>query len=158
MQKTKKSKKSINLNLRFEIHYADINASIDNEMYTDEEIKQIHYIVANGSKHIYIDKTYVDFKDTPYSKIFLTENGWKHICNLVLKTDFGKNCTKKQNKELIESYSLMSLCYMYLLLEDYGFDCAGIYLEHTDKSKFMVRIFEDDLSDNYAGKWQSWKQ
>ena len=95
MQKTKKSKKSINLNLRFEIHYADINASVDNEMYTDEEIKQIHYIVANGSKHIYIDKTYVDFKDTPYSKIFLTENGWKHMCNLVLKTDFGKNCTKK---------------------------------------------------------------
>lgn len=156
-KKTKKvQEKPIDLNLRFEIHYADIDVEVDHEMYSDEEFEKIKNIVSICSKHICIDKTYVDLEDSPYEKVFLTEKGWKHMCKLMAKTDFGKKCTKKQNEELLENYSLMSLCYMYLVLEDYGYDCAGIYLEHKNQSKFMVQILEDNLSDNYTGKWQSW--
>ena len=155
-RRTKRNEKSFTTDLIFEIHYVDIDVEVDHEMYDDEEFQKIKYIIGVCSKHIYIDKTYVELENSLYEKVFLTEKGWMHLCEMMAKTRFGSKCTKRQNDELIENYSLMALCYMYMILEDYGYDCAGIYLEHKDKSKSMAHILEDHLSDNYNGKWQSW--
>lgn len=155
-RRIKRNKKSFLTDLQFEIHYVDVDVEVDHEMYTDEEFQKIKHIIDTCSKHIYIDKTYVEFEDSLYEKVFLTEKGWMRMCELMAKTQFGNKCTKKQNDELIENYSLMALCYLYMILKDYGYDCAGIYLEHKDKSTFMVQSFENHIIDNYTGKWQTW--
>ena len=46
----------------------------------------------------------------------------------------------------------------YMLLDGFtnGDDLSKV--QNAAKKIAGVRIFEDDLSDNYTGKWQSWKQ
>lgn len=143
--------------LKFMFSYADIEVIIDTDMYSDEDQLRINNIIKCCSKNIEIDKTYVDFKNTLYEKTFMTEKGWKCFCKLVRKTQFGNKCTKSQHLALQENYELMILCYLYQLLEDYGYDCAGVCLQIKGDSHFMVQIFNDcSTPAKYLGKWQSW--
>ena len=111
------------------------------------------------SKHIYIDKTYVDFEGTKYKKTFLREDGWKELCDLVFKTKFGNKCKKDDNDRMLEAYSSIIVCYLYQALSDLGFDVKNIHLEIADQSRFMVEFHKDVCEEwkTYVGPWQSWK-
>ena len=53
---------------------------------------------------IYIDKTYVEFKENKHKDTFMYEDGWKQLCRLVLRTHFGNKATKEQDQQLREAY------------------------------------------------------
>lgn len=59
------------------------------------------------SREIVIDKTYVDYKGTKYEKTFMYEDGWNSLCELVMKTKFGKKATRDEDARLRESYKAM---------------------------------------------------
>ena len=52
----------------------------------------------------------------------------------------------------------MICCYLYQVLEDYGFDTKDVLLEIKDKSKFIIEIQEDTYKEwnRYCGDWRQW--
>lgn len=54
-----------------------------------------------------------------------------------------------------EAFTLMILCYVYLFLENLGYDNNDIVLELAPTGKFMVEYEIDNIKEwkHYPGKW-----
>lgn len=151
------AKKSETRDLIFTFKYAKVEVDVDPDVYSDEDLVLIQQQVDMLSKEINVDKTYVDYKGTKYEKTFMYEDGWKQLCKLAEKTKYGKNATKAQNEKLADSYRAMIIQYVFLALEDLGYDTSAICLRIVPKTSFMVEIYADNIKhDNYPGKWQTW--
>lgn len=155
-RKSRKSSK-IASDLLLVFKHAQLKVSVDPEEYDKETEERLSRIVNCAADEIYIDKTYVDFKGTKYEKTFLTEDGWKNLKDLVEKTKYGRNATVEDSKLLKECYKAIVSQYSYQLLLDLGYDIQSIDVEVLDEFPFMVEFREDNVVDNYAGKWQTWK-
>lgn len=59
-----------------------------------------------------------------------------------------------------EAFTLMILCYVYLFLENLGYESNDIILELAPTGKFMVEYEVDNIKEwkRYPGKWQTWEQ
>ena len=115
--------------------HAQIVCDCNPDQYGKEKAQQIH---------------------SKYEKTFVTEQGWKDLCQILQRTSYGKKATKEDNDLLHEMYKLMILQYLYQCLEDLGYHIEDIHLEIANGSRFMVEILEDTTTDNYPGKWQTW--
>lgn len=155
----RKSKKSSTIvsDLLLVFKNAQLKVSVNPEEYDKETEEKLSRIVNRAADEIYIDRTYVDFKGTKYEKTFLTEDGWKNLKDLVEKTKYGRNATVEDSKLLKECYKAIVSQYSYQLLSDLGYDVQSIDVEVLDEFPFMVEFREDNVVDNYAGKWQTWK-
>jgi len=154
----KKQKHSI-IDIEIVIKYANVHASISEDVYDKDDIKTIKDAINVFSREIIIDKTYVAFNDSKYNNTFLAEEGWKTFCELLNKTNCGKNATTEEHDTIQTVYYLMIISYVYLCLSTIGYSSDGIYLEIPQKSLFMVEVRPDTYNEysRYPGKWQSWK-
>lgn len=154
MSKRKHTKYS---DLIFTFKFACVDFVVNDEIYSANDCKQIRQILSTLTREITIDKSYVDFKDNKYDKVFITEDGWNALCKLTIDTK--RKATQKQNDLKIESYAMIILSYLYQALEDFGYDTDEIYLEVVEDRYFMVEFEYDKTSawKSYPGKWQSWK-
>lgn len=155
-RKSKKSSKIVS-DLLLVFKHAQLKVSVNPEEYDKETKEKLSRIVNRAADEIYIDRTYVDFKGTKYEKTFLTEDGWKNLKDLVEKTKYGRNATVEDSKLLKECYKAIVSQYSYQLLSDLGYDVQNIDVEVLDEFPFMVEFRKDNVVDNYAGKWQTWK-
>lgn len=136
--------------------HAQIVCDCNPDQYGKEKAQQIQQAVQQLARQICIDRTYSEYPDSKYEKTFVTEQGWKDLCQTLQRTSYGKKATKEDNDLLHEMYKLMILQYLYQCLEDLGYHIEDIHLEIANKSRFMVEILEDTTTDSYPGKWQTW--
>lgn len=161
MRNYKKKNKESNTapkDLVFVFRYVNFIVDFDDDVVSKEMQEEISSIVSQASNEIWIDKTYVDFKDTNYEKTFITEKGWNNLCRYLHNTEYGKKADNETHAYIQEAYALMIVCYMYQFLEDLGYDQEGIFLKIKDGTMFMIQIFIDKFfQQKYPGKWQTWK-
>lgn len=153
-----KTSNIIDTDIEITIKYAKVKVHVADELFDENEIKEIEFAVSSFSREIKIDKTYVAFDDSKYEKHFLTEHGWKKLCKLLKKTKFGHKATTEENEIIQTAYYLMIISYIYMCLKDIGYDSDGIYLEIPEKSIYMVEVYKDTYNEysRYPGKWQTW--
>lgn len=84
-------------NMLFTFKYASPNVLPDARFFSEDESSKLEEAIKLASKEICIDKTYVEFSGTKYEKTFITEDGWKGLCEILDLTDFGKDVDKKLN-------------------------------------------------------------
>lgn len=147
-----------NIDLLYIFRYCHIKVACSMG-YNLEECKQIQNIVNQLSKKIIIDKSYVDYKGTKYTKTFITESGWNVLKNLVLKTKLTKNCSKYQHHVIQTSYELLIISYIYQCLQDLSYNILQISLSIENNASMMSEVQFDTIKSwkNYPGKWQLWK-
>ena len=135
-----------------------IDCRLDFDMFSQQERQDILNILRIMSREISIDKSYVQYKGTKYTKTFISESGWVELCSLLSQTHLGKKTTKHQMLELTESYIAMAICYLYQIFEDFGYDTSEIFLEFRDGSYFNTEIVEDKIREweKYPGDWRTW--
>ena len=135
-----------------------IDCRLDFDEFSETDRIEILDILKTMSKEISIDRSYVDYTGTKYTKTFISESGWNELCDILSKTQLGKRTTRRQALELTESYIAMAICYLYQIFEDFGYDTTGMSLEFRDRSYFDIDIKEDNIREweNYPGDWRTW--
>lgn len=143
--------------LIFTFEYICINFEVNEDVYDEDDKKEIKNILKCITKKIIIDKSYVEFKENKHCDTFITENGWNKLCKLVIDTK--KKCTKSQNEEKNAAYIMLFLSYIYLFFENLGYDTESLYFEPAGDTYFMVSFEKDTINEwkYYPGKWQTWK-
>lgn len=139
----------------FTFGHPDVKCTMDSQTYSEKDRKDFHGYLASATREICIDKTYVDFKGTRYKKTFMSEEGWNKLCEFIKDTG-GKNLTRTQRAELVDTYRIMIACYLYQLFHDLGYDERGLYIEIG--KKFSVKVEEDTVREweRYPGDWRTW--
>ena len=152
-----KLKQPDNVDLLFTFKYVCIACHVHDSV-PEEEQEEIKNAVKHLSREMWIDKSYVEFKENKHEDTFMLEDGWNELCALVIQTKCGQNATKQQNAMMQESFNLMILCYAYLFLENLGYDTDDIVLEIAPNGKYMIEYEEDTIQEwkHYPGKWQTW--
>lgn len=140
--------------------YPCVECELDASMYNKNDEKDVLYILNELTNEIKIDKTYVDFKGTKFSKTFISEAGWDRLCDTLRETGFGRRISVKKNNDLYEAYGLIILCYLYQCFSDLGYNVDGMQLFMRKYGKFTVE-YSVDTSDEwrrYPGRWQDWPE
>ncbi len=142
----------------FEFKYCNFDVTFEEGQYTEKEQKEIKDLVFEIGNHIFIDKSYVDFKGSKYEKTFMREQGWNELCALLQKTKLGKYATKVENSTLMICYTMMIQCYVYIFLDDLGIDVNNLCVELAENTGFLTHVEEDTSKawEKYPGKWQTW--
>ena len=144
--------------LEFIIIGAKFNVEFEDGFFDeDEKHEMIEYIDAI-SKKIFIDRSYVECKGNNRKSVFMLEDGWNSLRDMLIDTDYGKYLHLKNHETLIEALSVMANCYLY--------ECISLKTEHISHisisikpEPFDVIICKDRSNDwkNYKGEWQNWK-
>ena len=160
-----KQKKNKNIpNLIFTFNYCDIEIIYNDEIYDLEQFNNIKFLINHMSKEIIIDKSYVEFKENKHEKVFIPEDGWNKLCELVYDQKFSKKIKNKNSKNTIDQelqliYKLLIKNYLYLVLDEFEYDINNIILLIKPNSYFIVKTEIDTIEawKYYPGKWQTWK-
>ena len=130
--------------------------------FDEHETKEILDIVENLSHEMFIDKSYVECSENLRKSTFMLKSGWESLCNIMLKTNFGKNMHPKTQESVVDAFSTIACCYIY--------ECLSCYSHIKDKIShvticvdqncdFEVVVCIDKSNDwkKYLGKWQQWE-
>ena len=111
-------KKTVKKNKDFIFNFYNIKLDIfiDPTVYSESDIEYITYIVSILSRDIYIDKTYVLYENTKYTKTFMYEYGWNELCEIIQINKNRKKITKYENELLYGIYEQMIAQYILLCL------------------------------------------
>lgn len=156
-------KKTVKKNKDFIFNFYNIKLDIfiDPTVYSESDIEYITYIVSILSRDIYIDKTYVLYENTKYTKTFMYEYGWNELCEIIQINKNRKKITKYENELLYGIYEQMIAQYILLCLScDFDYDVSCIDIKIQPKTKINMRCIPDTYCEweKYPGKWQTWQQ
>ena len=129
------------------------------DVFTDEEKKELTYFIDNISKAIYIDKSYVECKDNKRKSVFMVESGWNSLRDVILDTKFCKYIYGNTNEVLIDAFATMGRCYVYECLSSKTKKFTSINVTVKEDCEFEVIICKDVSNDykRYLGRWQDWE-
>lgn len=144
--------------LMFVFSFACVEVDVNPDVYSKKDKKKLFQMANELANKIYIDKTYVEFKENKHKDTFMYEDGWKQLCRLVLTTHFGNKATKEQDEQLREAYQTMICIYVSNCLKLFGYDDEHFSIEIAAGSKFQVEVYYDTVQEwkYYPGKWQTW--
>ena len=144
--------------LIYTFRYCKVDVEFEENTFDEKAKEKIRYAIKQLSKHIVIDKTYVDFAGTKFEKTFIREEGWNNLNSLVMKTKYGKICSNATYQSLLLAYSTLIVSYLYSCLVDLGYDISSITLNMTPETTFMIEAEVDTIHawKDYFGKWQIW--
>lgn len=156
--KIKLNQQSSNDDLLLEFSNIQFFVIANPDTYDDNAVSQIEKIVDVMSKHIYIDKSYVDFPENKHCDVFLELDGWQNMCKLIKKTKYGKISSNSADEILHETFKLIVVAYMYSVLEKFNYNIEDIQLDIVNGSGLDVRYYEDKIQEwkHYLGPWQEW--
>lgn len=141
-------------------HFIDPKVEIELEegFFDDDSEKEVVDLINNLKKSIWIDKTYVGFETSKYSDVFLTVEGWEHLCELLAISVFGKFLPDAAQEQIAEAYSIMIMCYLYGELIKRGWDHEHIKISPNMSEEIDAEIYLDstpnDSWKDYTGTWQ----
>lgn len=145
-------------------HFKDpaLEVVLEDGFFDEDDEKEIISLVNSLKESIWIDRTYAEFKGTNYSDVFLTEDGWKSLCKMLFISKFGKNLHPKNQEQVVESYIIMIICYIYSMLEKYGWGPEHIMLKLAENQDIEADIYIDLIPKavwkSYRGPWQDWEE
>jgi len=136
-----------------------VDCSLNPDVYGEDEKQKALLILRELTKEIWIDKTYVEFKGTKFEKTFLLEEGWNALRDLVVDTDFGQKCTKRQRGMMDRTFRSMLPGYFEMMFADLGWDVDNMDFEIADDTPLDVEYMKDTAEEwkRYPGKWQAWE-
>lgn len=131
--------------------------SFEEGFFDNNEQKEIIDFINRMSREMYIDSSYVDKKGTKYSSVFMLEDGWNALCDLIKDSKYGKYIHPNSQETLIEAFCMMGKCYMYECLS-LAYDFTHIMIEVDPSYEFDVAFLKEDPNvwKRYPGKWQTW--
>ena len=146
-----------------DLEYIFIGMKFDVEfqenVFTEDEERDIRNYIDEMSREIYIDKTYVECKENLRKSTFMIESGWNALQDLMLDSKYCKYLDAAGIYTVIDAFSTMGRCYMYecLALKTEYFQNIAITLKKD--CVFDVIICKDIAHDSrrYVGRWQDWK-
>ena len=116
-------------NLTITIRCSKIDVEVNSAIYSKEDVERIRSILKHMKDHIYVDKTYVNYKGSRWNTGFIIEDRWYKLNRLILETDFGNNAGQKINDFLLGTMQVIAETYLYIILQEYGYDTD--YIEIT---------------------------
>lgn len=141
-------------------HFVDPKVEIELEdgWFDEDSEKELLDLINGLKKSIWIDKTYVGFDESKYSDVFLTEDGWKHLCEMIVISGFCKFLPKVGQEQLAEAYSIMVVCYLYGEVIKRGWDHEHIKITPSEDDDIEAEIYIDETPNDswkdYKGTWQ----
>lgn len=147
------------LDLEFIIKGMFFKIAFDDAVFDDTEKNRIICILSNISESIYIDRSYVECTGNKHLDVFLSLEGWKSLCDLIIDTRFCRNAHSVTKESIVDSFVMMAKCYVYECLSKFTDKIEHIELSIDDDKPFEVIICEDDSKNwkSYKGRWQDWE-
>ena len=141
-------------------HFLDpkVEVELENGFFDKESEREVLQLIEDIKRSIWIDKTYVGFDDSKYSDVFLTVEGWKALCEMLLVSQFGKLLPTSAQENVVEAYSIMVICYIYGELKKHGWGYEHIKITPNMSSDIDVEVYVDHTRNDsyldYKGRWQ----
>ena len=121
-----------NPNLIISIRCSKIEVEVNSAIYSKDDAERIRTILRHMKDHIYIDKTYVNYKGSRWNTGFIIEDRWYKINRLILETDFGNNAGQKINDFILGTLEIIAETYLYIVLQEYGYDTDYIEISFPE--------------------------
>jgi hypothetical protein len=157
-QKKPRGKAKPRIDLIFHFIDPKVEVELEDGWFDEDSEKEIIDLIDGLKKSIWIDKTYVGFEETKYSDVFLTEDGWKHLCELIVVSGFGKYLPPTGHEQIAEAYSIMIACYLYGEVIKHGWDYEHIKINLNKDEDIDAEIYLDETPNDswkdYRGTWQ----
>lgn len=141
-------------------HFVDpkVDIEIEDGWIDEDSEKELVDLINDLKKSIWIDKTYVGFNGSKYSDVFLTEDGWKHLCEMIIISGFGRVLPQVGQEQLAEAYQIMIVCYLYGEIIKRGWNHEHVKITPTEDKDIEVEIYLDETPNeswrDYKGTWQ----
>jgi len=160
LKSKKRSSKKEKPRIDLVFHFLDpeVDVELEDGWFDEDSEKELLDLIDGLKKSIWIDKTYVGFEESKYSDVFLTEDGWKHLCEMIVLSGFGKFLPTSGQEQLAEAYSIMVVCYLYNEIIKRGWDFEHIKITPSKEEDIEAEIYLDqtpnDSWKDYKGTWQ----
>lgn len=152
--------RSINsFELMFIFKNVKFNVGFEDGFFDNDEKDEIRNIVKSLSDNIVVDKTYVDCCENLRKSVFMIEDGWNSLHDMLIDTEYGKYLHPNSHLLLVDAFSTIARCYMYECISAYTDKCSHISITIDNKQDFDVIICKDKSNEwkKYPGKWQDWE-
>lgn len=160
LKSQKKTSKKEKPRIDLVFHFLDpkVEVELEDGWFDEESEKEFLDLIDDLKKSIWIDKTYVDFEESKYSDVFLTEDGWKYLCELIVISGFCKFLPSDAQEQITETYQIMVVCYLYIEIVKRGWDQEHIKITPNKEDEIEVEIYIDETPNDswkeYKGTWQ----
>lgn len=145
--------------LEFIFKNVKFNLDFEDGYFEENEKEDIKKFVDNMSNEIAIDKSYVECKKNYRNDVFMIENGWNSLRDLIFDSRYCQFLHPISQESIVEAFTTMVRCYMYSCISTITDMYEHIVLTVDDKQPFDVIICKDVANDwnKYIGKWQDWE-
>lgn len=151
------SSKGTAYDLTFVFRGVKVSCSLDPGKFPPDAMKRVQASLAVVTAEIRIDRTYVDYPGTKYTKTFLVNEGWEALCRLVAETGYGRRASRVQEAVMMEAYRKMIACYCAQVMSDAGYDVSGMVFSVPETSRFEVEYLDSSGRKwEFPGRWQTW--
>ena len=145
VKKTSKKKQSIlnKPNLIVRICGLKCDIKVNPDVYSLDDQKKISKIINFMAQDIWIDKTYVNYKGTRWKNAFIVEDKWYELMRLVIKTNFGQKANRAQKSEILASFLVIAMMYLYDILEKYNYSVEDVDITFKT-NKYVKMLYKED--------------
>lgn len=137
------------------------NIEFEEDIFTEDEQKDLKTHVEAMSKKIFIDKSYVEYCGNTRKDVFMLESGWNALKDLLIDSKYGQYLHEMPHapEVVIDAFATMGRCYMYECLAKVTDKTQSINLSLDSKCTFDVILCKDMTHDqkHYIGQWQDWE-
>lgn len=145
--------------LMFIFKNVKFNVDFEDGYFDDEEKKEILSIIKSLSGTMTVDKTYVECLENLRNTVFMVEDGWNSLHDMLIDTEYGKYLHPNNHAILVDAFTTIARCYMYECISAYTDKCQHISITIDTMQDFDVIICKDTSDEwkKYPGKWQDWE-
>ena len=144
--------------LSFIITGMKFDVEFEDDVFTDEEKKDLLSYIESMSREIAIDKTYVECNENKRASTFMIESGWNALRDTLIDSEYCRYLHPSGHSTIVDAFVTMARCYMY--------ECVALKTENISSISIQARlepfdviVCKDTSNDwkKYPGKWQNWK-
>jgi hypothetical protein len=141
------------IEFQFLITGLSYNIKFLSNLFDKNEQIELKHFINHISQSITIDKSYVMSKDNKYENVFLIEDGWNSLKEILLLSAFGSKLHQKDHHVLVNLFLSMAECYVFntlLTYYDYTYINITDHIELIPNSKNIII----DVSRDTIQEWK----
>jgi hypothetical protein len=141
------------IEFQFLITGLSYNINFLSNLFNKNEQTELKHFINYISQSISIDKSYVMSNDNKYENVFLIEDGWNYLNEILLLSTFGSKLHQKDHHVLVKLFLSMAECYVFNTLLTY-YDYT--YINITDHIELIPngKHITIDVSRDSAQEWK----
>lgn len=140
-----------NIEFQFLITGLSYKIKFLSNLFDKSEQIELKNFIDHISQSISIDKSYVMSDDNKYENVFLIEDGWNSLKEILLLSTFGSKLHHKDHHVLIKLFLSMAECYVFnalLTYYDYTYINITDHIELIPNSKnITVDVSRDTIQE-----------